>query len=155
MQCVGGGVAKACEHIQEVTAVSRPHAHHAHARVYPITKSHQVYPVVKSNYMQICGRNEGGGGANYMRSNYCGCLAMKSRVRFVQQSEVMDDMINGIRSANLRIITIVGAIDSSDEFHNSNLIDVTRRQSIDLNLNIESIVSKSEIMVKVFCIRNK
>lgn len=62
MQCVGGGgVAKACEHIQEVTAVSRPHAHHAHAREYP-TKSHQVYPVVKSNYMQICGRNEGGAG---------------------------------------------------------------------------------------------
>lgn len=56
VQCAGGGVAKACEHIQEVTAVPRPHAHHA--REFP-TKSHQIYPNVKSNYMQICGRNGG------------------------------------------------------------------------------------------------
>lgn len=59
VQCAGGGVAKACEHIQEVTAVPRPHAHHA--REFP-TKSHQINPDVKSNYMQICGRNEGGAG---------------------------------------------------------------------------------------------
>lgn len=84
-------MAKACEHIQEVTAVSRPHAHYAHAREYPITKSHQVYPVVKSNYMQICGRNEGGGGANYMLSSYCGCG--QCRVEFGLYSKVKARMI--------------------------------------------------------------